>query len=403
MGGISPTRDGLSRAVGTAALFLALLGVGVFAAVEEGRAQNYLEALPPRLDASSYAPGERGVLTLIFRNTLPATPILLVDVTVHFDWNATGEGLVVELGSAPPVLAPNQTVEYDLPVAVPSEALVGLHSYSFNATYSWEFLGLEIVESSSWGPFATLRVEEGGPSLLLWISLAAVVASAALVGVGLFVQRRKPSGLDLGRFFRSARAVSPPAELPIGTLRARAGAPVLLEPENVYLFEERKPRLAFEAVRSAQEEERRPTLIVAREPPERLEHVHGLRAEETLWLTYSHAPHAVEPTSISAITGRVYRFLEARARAVLLFEGLEYLITQNNFHTVLRFLSHIRDAALRRGASLVLVADPRVLSLRERALLERDARIVVPEDEPEEPSPGPPPPSTEGRREPVFR
>lgn len=348
--------------------------------------QSYLEILPPRFDEASYAPGGSGEMTLAFRNTLPATPLELVSATVHFDWNASGEGLSIDFGDLPGPLLPGEVVDADLPFTVPQNTTEGTHSYSVEATYSYEFGSVPIVLTTSTGPIANLQIDGGGWPVVVWVSLAAVLASAALVGAGLFVRRGRPASLELGRFFRAAREVAGEAELPAGTLRAHAGAPVPLEAGAVYLFEERKPRLAFEAVRAAQEEDGRATLIVAREAPERLERLHGLSAQEILWLTYSHEPPAVEPTAISAITGRVYRFLEARPGSLLLFEGLEYLITQNNFSTVLRFLGHIRDAALRRSASLVLVADPRVLSIQERALLERDARIVIPEDEPEEPS-----------------
>jgi len=60
----------------------------------------------------------------------------------------------------------------------------------------------------------------------------------------------------------------------------------------------------------------------------------------------------------------------------VLVEGLEYLITQNDFETVLRFGNHLHDFVLAHDCAVILVLDPRVLSTRELALLERSARVV---------------------------
>jgi len=62
----------------------------------------------------------------------------------------------------------------------------------------------------------------------------------------------------------------------------------------------------------------------------------------------------------------------------VLLEGLEYLITQNDFETVLRFVNHLHDFVLAHDCAVVIVIDPRVLATRELALLERSSRIVEP-------------------------
>ncbi len=62
----------------------------------------------------------------------------------------------------------------------------------------------------------------------------------------------------------------------------------------------------------------------------------------------------------------------------MLVEGVEYLITQNDFETVLRFVNHMHEFVSTHDCSVVFVVDPRVLSTRELALLERSARIVEP-------------------------
>jgi hypothetical protein len=63
---------------------------------------------------------------------------------------------------------------------------------------------------------------------------------------------------------------------------------------------------------------------------------------------------------------------------VILLEGIEYIITQNDFESVLRFVNHLHDFVLAHDCAVIIVIDPRVLSTRELALLERSGRIVEP-------------------------
>jgi archaellum biogenesis ATPase FlaH len=70
--------------------------------------------------------------------------------------------------------------------------------------------------------------------------------------------------------------------------------------------------------------------------------------------------------------------VQGTPKSVVLLEGLEYIITQNDFETVLRFVNHLHDFVLAHDCAVIIVIDPRVLSTRELALLERSARIVEP-------------------------
>jgi archaellum biogenesis ATPase FlaH len=95
----------------------------------------------------------------------------------------------------------------------------------------------------------------------------------------------------------------------------------------------------------------------------------------------------VDPTELSLVSLKISRFVEERDKTVVLIEGAEYLITQNDFETVLRFVNHLHDFVLAHDCAIVVVIDPRVLSTREVALLERSAKVVEPmEAGPEEPS-----------------
>ena len=121
-------------------------------------------------------------------------------------------------------------------------------------------------------------------------------------------------------------------------------------------------------------------LLVVREHPNRLKQMHDFNATKILWLTRRVGEDHIDPTELSHLSMNISKFVEGSKKSVVLIEGLEYLITQNNFETVLRFVNHMHDFVLAHDCAIIIVLDPRVLSMREIALLERSARIVEPGD-----------------------
>jgi archaellum biogenesis ATPase FlaH len=119
-------------------------------------------------------------------------------------------------------------------------------------------------------------------------------------------------------------------------------------------------------------------MLVVREHPNRLKQMHEFEATKILWLTRRVGVDHIDPTELSLLSLEITKFVQSMPRSVVLLEGLEYIITQNDFETVLRFVNHLHDFVLAHDCAVIIVVDPRVLSTRELALLERSARIVEP-------------------------
>jgi len=57
---------------------------------------------------------------------------------------------------------------------------------------------------------------------------------------------------------------------------------------------------------------------------------------------------------------------------IILLDGLEYLITNNNFLTVLRFIQSLRDQVAINHSILMLAVNPSTLDPHELNLLEKE-------------------------------
>jgi len=61
-----------------------------------------------------------------------------------------------------------------------------------------------------------------------------------------------------------------------------------------------------------------------------------------------------------------------------LIDRLEYLVTNNNFITVLRLIQSMRDQVAINGAVLLVSVNPSALDAHQVTLLEREADRVIP-------------------------
>lgn len=117
-------------------------------------------------------------------------------------------------------------------------------------------------------------------------------------------------------------------------------------------------------------------LVVTREFPDSVRERYGLQVTPIIWLTESPGERRIAPTSLAVLTDSLVRFMESNHNSIILVEGIEYIITFNDFKKVQRSLDILNEAAWVTKARLVIAAHPDAFDRKERALLERD-RIVL--------------------------
>ncbi|WP_297506721.1 DUF835 domain-containing protein [Thermococcus sp.] len=85
------------------------------------------------------------------------------------------------------------------------------------------------------------------------------------------------------------------------------------------------------------------------------------------------SPHiyAISPTRLGILLDLITRALDSGYRMVYI-DSVEYLILENNFRTVLKFLADLKDRAITRGARVVIMIDPTTLDEKQVRILERE-------------------------------
>ena len=72
----------------------------------------------------------------------------------------------------------------------------------------------------------------------------------------------------------------------------------------------------------------------------------------------------------------ITKFVHDNQNGVVLLDGIEYLVSNNDFNKVLRMVDQVNDHILQSTSRLILPVDPRAFDQKELALLERSMEKV---------------------------
>jgi hypothetical protein len=89
-----------------------------------------------------------------------------------------------------------------------------------------------------------------------------------------------------------------------------------------------------------------------------------------LWLSKINAENAIDPLRLPAIMN--YLISNSDENTVVLIDGLEYLVVENGFNSVLKFLTALKDNLLLKGATMIVLLNPETLNESQLALLKRE-------------------------------
>jgi len=149
-----------------------------------------------------------------------------------------------------------------------------------------------------------------------------------------------------------------------------------LERGYSYLIESEDPYAGFDVFVDHMEHGAQGMYIV-REYPEKLRKRFELRSAPVIWLSNERdVKYAREPTNIPLIYSEVKSFLDNAQGGILLISGLEYLIIQNNFIKILKFIQLLNENVAIKDALLLLSVSPEALSSQDIKILERELRVL---------------------------
>lgn len=115
-------------------------------------------------------------------------------------------------------------------------------------------------------------------------------------------------------------------------------------------------------------------LVLTRRFPKKVAQQYYIQTTPMIWLTQMMRPDVdtLNPNEIPRINSTLTSFVGKSKNGVILIEGLEYMITQNTFETVLKFVQHLHDLISPSKSCLLFLLDPLALEPEEVHLLQRN-------------------------------
>ncbi|MCK4443517.1 MAG: DUF835 domain-containing protein, partial [Thermoplasmata archaeon] len=150
---------------------------------------------------------------------------------------------------------------------------------------------------------------------------------------------------------------------------------VSLERSHIYLVKEERQQRALDMFISSMREGR-PGLSVTRTFPEKFRESYQVGDAAVFWLSNIGKEDAIRPKDLEKLSLSLEKFV-AETGGVVLLDGIEYLITNNNFIVVLRLLQSLRDVVAMNNATLIVNVNPATLDSNQLNLLEREVDSVV--------------------------
>jgi archaellum biogenesis ATPase FlaH len=149
-----------------------------------------------------------------------------------------------------------------------------------------------------------------------------------------------------------------------------------LKPGRSYLVEEERAVNVFRLFAKAAEG-KGAGMVVTRTNPKRVRERYGLRSERIIWLTDRESTsEETMPPTLERLIYMVEEFMRVGGKGAVMLDGVEYLVSNNSFDAVLRFLRRLVDHVSESQFVLLLSISPKTMKEQEVKILEREMEAV---------------------------
>ncbi len=150
-----------------------------------------------------------------------------------------------------------------------------------------------------------------------------------------------------------------------------------LERGSCYMIEEEKPEKSYKIFKQIVEKGA-VGLCITREFPDKIRKKFEIpEGMPMVWLSNSEAENAFKPVELGKLLYKIEKFLEKNSNSLILFSGVEYLITQNNYSSVLKLIQLLNEQIAMRNALLIMPVSPSALDKKEFKLIEREVEVLL--------------------------
>ena len=135
-----------------------------------------------------------------------------------------------------------------------------------------------------------------------------------------------------------------------------------------YLFTDTKPVIAFTYQRLLSEQNIS-SFTISPIPPKELYEKYQFVPDKSIWMNDGEEKGAVSPGNLPTLTSVINKFIENTEMSVILFDGMELLVKNNEIDKSLDFVSDLKKTIKNRKSILILI-------LNKKEISEKDAESI---------------------------
>ena len=147
-----------------------------------------------------------------------------------------------------------------------------------------------------------------------------------------------------------------------------------LEPSRGYLVIEKRPKKSLDIFRDLVTHGI-PGFIVSREYPEKIKREYMLLRTPVLWLSRYEIEKTLNPDDLPKLNYIINDFTGKCEESVVLLDGVEYLITQIGFESVIKYLQELKDIMVLNRSRLIIPLHKDAIAAHEFGILEKEFAI----------------------------
>src|SRR5881628_1931997 len=91
-----------------------------------------------------------------------------------------------------------------------------------------------------------------------------------------------------------------------------------------------------------------------------------------VWLSTTLGKDYIDPHNLNSLSNLIANFVTDGPRAVILLDGIEYLMINNDFARILHLLEYVNEQIALHRAAMILSVDERAFDAKELAYIERN-------------------------------
>jgi len=150
---------------------------------------------------------------------------------------------------------------------------------------------------------------------------------------------------------------------------------------HIFLVNEAEPKESYR-IFSAYTLTGSPGMIISRMSPKEVQANYRTGPSTMIWLTFNKVEETdcIEPTGGGLLYKRISEFVKAHDKAIILIDGLEYIISQTTFGGAQKLLQAIHDDIMLSSALVILPLDTAVLDQKQLHSLSRELKVIDPKD-----------------------